>query len=74
MSSLRLLTAAPAGNNLTVTWQSVAGVHYFLERSTNLSANPHFTPLGTGIPANPAQRVSLTPTPHLWLRCSTVSV
>jgi hypothetical protein len=50
MSSLRLLTAAPTGNNLTVTWQSVAGVNYFLERSTNLASNPSFTRLATSIP------------------------
>ena len=28
---------------MTVSWQSVAGVNYFLERSTNLSASPPFT-------------------------------
>ena len=38
---------------MTVSWQSVAGVSYFLERSTNLSAAPPFTPLATGIPAQP---------------------
>ncbi|MCX6632915.1 MAG: hypothetical protein NTW28_35405, partial [Candidatus Solibacter sp.] len=48
LSALRLLSATPAGTNVTVTWQSVAGVSYFVERSTNL-ASP-FTPLGTGIP------------------------
>ena len=38
LSVLRLLSASPAGTNVTVSWQSVAGVNYFLERSTNLSA------------------------------------
>jgi hypothetical protein len=38
LSALRLLSAAPAGTNVTVTWQSVAGVNYFLERSANLAA------------------------------------
>ena len=28
----------PAGTNITVTWQSVPGVNYFLERSTNLTS------------------------------------
>ncbi|MHC1765095.1 MAG: choice-of-anchor Q domain-containing protein [Verrucomicrobiia bacterium] len=50
LSSLRLLSASPAGTNVTVRWQSVAGVNYFLERSTDLSANPPFTPLATSLP------------------------
>jgi hypothetical protein len=37
-SALRLLSAVPSNTNVTVTWQSVAGVNYFLERSTNLTA------------------------------------
>jgi len=49
-SALRLVSALPAGTNVTVTWQSVAGVDYFLERSTNLSPSALFTPLATGIP------------------------
>lgn len=36
LSALRLLSASPAGTNVTVSWQSVAGVNYFLECSTNL--------------------------------------
>ena len=40
LSALRLLSAARAGTNVTVSWQSVAGVNYFLERSTNLWASP----------------------------------
>jgi hypothetical protein len=35
---------------VTVIWQTVAGVQYFLERSTNLRASAPFTPLATGIP------------------------
>jgi len=38
LSALRLLSASPAGTNVTVTWQSVAGVSYSLERGTNLTA------------------------------------
>ncbi|MCX6926512.1 MAG: hypothetical protein NT154_25380 [Verrucomicrobia bacterium] len=53
LSALRLLSASPDGTNVTVTWQSVAGVDYFLERSTNLSALPPFTLLATGIPGQP---------------------
>jgi hypothetical protein len=34
-----------------VSWQSVAGVNYFLERSMNLASPPIFAPLAAGIPA-----------------------
>ncbi|MBI3850216.1 MAG: hypothetical protein HY298_07990 [Verrucomicrobia bacterium] len=53
LSVLRLLSASPAGTNVTVTWQSVAGVNYFLERSTNLSATPPFTLLAPNLPGQP---------------------
>jgi hypothetical protein len=53
LSALRLLSAAPAGTNVTVSWQSVAGVSYFLERSTNLWASPHFTLLAPNLPGQP---------------------
>jgi hypothetical protein len=33
-----------------VSWQSVAGVEYFLERCTNLVASPGFSPVAAGIP------------------------
>jgi hypothetical protein len=49
LSVLRLLSASPTGSNITVTWQSVAGVNYFLERTTNLSFPTLFTPLETVI-------------------------
>lgn len=48
LSALRLLSALPDRTNVTVTWQSVAGANYFLERSTNL-VSP-FVPLATDIP------------------------
>ena len=35
---LRLLSASSDGTNVTVTWQSVAGLNYFLERTTNLTS------------------------------------
>jgi hypothetical protein len=53
LSVLRLVSAAPIGTNVTVTWQSVAGVSYFLECCTSLSPSPLFTPLATGIPGQP---------------------
>ena len=33
LSALRLLSARPTSTNVTVSWQSVAGVNYFLERA-----------------------------------------
>ena len=47
LSALRMVSALPTSTNTTVTWQSVAGVNYFLERSPNL-ATP-FTFLATNI-------------------------
>ncbi|MGO8926509.1 MAG: choice-of-anchor Q domain-containing protein [Limisphaerales bacterium] len=46
-SVLSLLSATPTSTNATVTWQSVAGINYFLERSPNLAS--HFTLLATNI-------------------------
>jgi hypothetical protein len=40
LSALRLLSAAPAGSNGTVvSWQSVSGINYSVERSTNLASS-----------------------------------
>jgi hypothetical protein len=36
LSVLRLLSAMPTSTNVLISWQGVAGVNYFLERSTNL--------------------------------------
>jgi len=47
LSVLRLLSAAPAGPSATVIWQSVAGVNYCLERSTNLGSP--FAPVATDV-------------------------
>jgi hypothetical protein len=52
LSALRMVSALPTGTNATVTWQSVAGVDYFLERSTNLAAP--FTLLATNIVGQPS--------------------
>ena len=51
LSALRMISAAPTGTNVTVSWQSVAGITYFLERTTNLPGPASvFTPVATGIP------------------------
>jgi hypothetical protein len=46
-SALRLLPPVLTGTNTTVAWESVAGVSYFLERSTNLGSS--FLLLATNI-------------------------
>ena len=53
LSVLRLLSASRAGTDVTVSWQSVEGANYFLERNTNLSASPPFTPLTTNLLGQP---------------------
>ena len=47
LSALRLLSPSLIGTNVTLTWQSVEGVNYFLECSTNLAAP--FTVLASNI-------------------------
>ncbi len=47
LSVLRFVSVVPQGTNVAVTWQSVAGISYFLGRSTNL-ASP-FALLATNI-------------------------
>jgi hypothetical protein len=49
-SVLRMLVPGLTSTNVTVSWQSVAGVSYFLERSTDLAAPMLFTPLAANIP------------------------
>jgi hypothetical protein len=52
LSALRLLTPVVAGANVTVSWQSIAGVNYFLECSTRLAPSA-FTALATNIAGQP---------------------
>ena len=53
LSALKMLTPSNAVSGVTLCWQSVAGVRYSLERSTNLSPPMFFTPLATAIPGQP---------------------
>jgi hypothetical protein len=52
-SALRLLAPQRTGTDVNVTWQSVAGVNYFLERSRNLGASPPFSLVVTNLPGWP---------------------
>lgn len=53
LSALRLLAPTVAGSDLTVRWESVAGVNYFLERCPTLGTPPTFTPLATNLAGQP---------------------
>ncbi len=53
LSVLRLLSTTPAGTNVTVSWQSVGGVNYFLERSADLATSPPFILLAPNLSGQP---------------------
>ena len=52
-STLRLFSPTFATPGVIVNWQSVSGRNYFLERGTDLSAQPPFHPLATDIIGQP---------------------
>jgi hypothetical protein len=49
LSALRLLIPQTVGTNLVVSWESVSGKSYFLQRSAGLGTNASFLPLASGI-------------------------
>jgi len=49
LSVVRLLTPISEGSNLTVTWESVAGRNYFLERAPDLSSASAFRQIATNV-------------------------
>ena len=51
LSVLQMTSATPTHNpaGLVVTWQSVSGIMYFLQSSTNLEAQPAFTTIQSNI-------------------------
>ena len=57
LSLLRLLAASPASGNVTVSWQSVSGINYFLERSADLA----FAFMGTNTLCVHYQKPSVRP-------------
>ncbi len=48
-SALRILSVTPADARVKVSWQSVVGVSYSVERSTNLAAFPAFSTVATNL-------------------------
>jgi hypothetical protein len=54
LSALRLVSTTSVGRDLIVRWESVTGVSYFLERSTDLGASPRFSLLATNLAGQPS--------------------
>ena len=52
-SLLKMTTVTNDVSGITVTWQSVSGVTYFLQRGTNLTASPVFSTIQTDIAGQP---------------------
>jgi hypothetical protein len=49
LSVLRMLSPARSGANVNISWQSVPGISYFLQRSTQLGSPASFAPLATNL-------------------------
>jgi hypothetical protein len=49
LSALKTATPSADPSGITVTWQSVTGMSYYLQRATNLSASPAFISLQSSI-------------------------
>ena len=53
LSALKMLAPSPAVSGMSVSWQSVAGISYTLERSTSLAAQPTFSILQSNLVGQP---------------------
>jgi len=60
-SVLRMTSAAPAASGITVSWTSVSGRSYTLERSSNLGVAPAFSAVQSGL-ADPGGILTYTDT------------
>jgi hypothetical protein len=49
-SVLRLISVSPASGTMTLTWQSVVGINYNVQRSISLNSAALFTTIATNIP------------------------
>ena len=54
LSALQMLSPTRGVSGLTVSWESVSGRNYFLERGTNPGVNPPFSTLATNIVGQPS--------------------
>ena len=52
-SLLKMTTVTNDVSGMTITWQSVSGVTYFLQRATDLGTQPAFSTIQTGIAGQP---------------------
>jgi hypothetical protein len=52
LSALRLLSVAPVSGGLSLTWQSVTGVNYFVQRSPDLAIPQSFVTIATNLPGS----------------------
>jgi hypothetical protein len=53
LSVLRLLGPASGAPGVVVSWQSVSGLNYFLQRGTGVGGQPPFLPLAANIVGQP---------------------
>jgi hypothetical protein len=49
-SVLKMLPPSPGGGNFVVTWKSVLYINYYVQRASDLSAQPAFQTIATNIP------------------------